>query len=137
MDARGSSLDLAGGVATVRSLWHDIAGRQLDDELLEWAPDLFAFTDVVLDRSEAYRIGVSPPGRARWPPPDVPDWSVAIADASAGWCAWAEGDGTKLPGLVAEEWAAVCERSATGLEDLATGRAWRICQALITLHAIA
>lgn len=32
---------------TVGSLWHDIAGRRLDDELLDWALDLFAFTDVV------------------------------------------------------------------------------------------
>src|SRR5262249_37509937 len=107
------------------------------DELLEWAPDLFAFTDVVLDRSEAYRFAVSPPDGASWPPSQMPDWYLAIADASAGWCAWVEGDATKLPGLVAEEWAVVCERSATMLDELATGRAWRICQALLTLHAIA
>src|SRR5215510_1375878 len=36
-----------------------------------------------------------------------------------------------------EEWAVVCERVATTLDELATGRAWRICQALLTLHAIA
>jgi hypothetical protein len=118
-------------------LWHDIAGRRLADELLAWAPDLFAFTDVVLDRSEAYRFAVSPPEGTSWPPPEMPDWYLAIADASAGWCAWAEGDGTKLPGLVAQEWAVVCEHSATSLDELATGRAWRACQALLTLHAIA
>jgi hypothetical protein len=56
MDAEGSRLDSAGGVSTVGSLWHDIAGSRLGDELLEWAPDLFAFTDVLLDRSEAYRF---------------------------------------------------------------------------------
>jgi hypothetical protein len=118
-------------------LWHDIAGRRLGDELLEWAPDLFAFTDVVLDRSEAYRFSVSPPEGATWPPPEMPDWSLAIADASVGWCAWVDGGGTELPGLLAGEWAVVCEHSATSLDELATGRAWRICQALITLHAIA
>jgi hypothetical protein len=134
---RGSSSDSAGGAWTVRSLWHDIAGRQLGDQLLEWAPDLFAFTDVVLDRSEAYRFAVSPPEDTSWPPAQMPDWYLAIADASVGWCAWVEGDGTKLPGLVAEEWAVVCEHSATTLDELATGRAWRICQALLTLHAIA
>jgi hypothetical protein len=122
---------------TVGALWHDIAGRRPGDELLEWAPDLVAFTDVVLARSEAYRFAVSPPEGASWPPPEMADWSLAIADASAGWCAWADGGGTELPGLVAEEWAVVCERSATSLDELATGRAWRICQALITLHAIA
>jgi hypothetical protein len=137
MDGEGSSFDPAGGAWTVGSLWHDIAGRQLGDELLEWVPDLFAFTDVVLDRSEAYRFTVSPPDGASWPPPEMPDWYRAIADASAAWCAWVEGDGTKLPGLVAEEWAVVRERSATTLDELATGRAWRICQSLFTLHAIA
>jgi hypothetical protein len=67
----------------------------------------------------------------------MPDWHLAIADASAGWCAWLDGDGAKLPGLVAEEWAFVCERSATAHDEVATGRASRICQALLTLHAIA
>ena len=137
MDGEGSSFGSEDGAWTVGSLWHDIAGRQLGDELLEWAPDLFAFTDVVLDRSEAYRFAVSPPDGASWPPSEIPDWYRAIAGASAGWCAWVEGDKTELPGLVAEEWAVVCEHSATTLDELATGRAWRICQALITLHAIA
>src|SRR6516165_6267410 len=138
MDGEGSSFDSeGGGTWTVGSLWHDIAGRQLGDELLDWAPDLFAFTDVVLDRSEAYRFAVSPPEGASWPPPEMPDWYLAVADASAGWCAWAEGSGTGLPGLVAGEWAVVREHSATTLDELATGRAWRICQALLTLHAIA
>src|SRR5262252_1939315 len=137
MDGEGSSFDSAGRSWTVGSLWHDIAGRQLGDELLEWAPDLFAFTDVVLGRSEAYRFAVSPPEGASWPPSEMPDWYLAIADASAGWCAWVEGDRTKLPGLVAEEWTVVCEGTATTLDDLATGRAGRISQALLTLHAIA
>src|SRR5262249_4005276 len=137
MDAEAGSLDSAAGAATVGSLWNDIAGRQLGDELLGWAPDLFAFTDVLLDRSEAYRFAVSPPEGASWPPSEMPDWHLAVADASAGWCAWVEGGATKLPALVADEWAVVCERSATTLDELASGRPWRICQALLTLHAIA
>jgi hypothetical protein len=137
MDGEVRSPGPAGGALTVGSLWHHIAGRRLGDELLDWAPDLFAFTNVVLDRSEAYRFVVSPPEGTSWPPPEMPDWYLAIGDASAGWLAWVEGDGTELPGLVAEEWAVVCERSATPLEELVTGSAWRICQALITLHAIA
>src|SRR5262249_6217944 len=94
MDAEGSSLAPASAASHGGSLWHDIAEQQLGAELLEWAPDLFAFTDVVLDRSEAYRFAVSPPEGASWPPPEVPDWYLAIADASAGWCAYVEGDGT-------------------------------------------
>jgi hypothetical protein len=133
----GGSPDSADGASTVASLWHDIAGRQLGDELLGWAPDLFAFTDLVLDRSEAYRFVVSPPEGDSWPPSPTPEWYLALADSSAGWCAWVEGDGTKLPDLVAEEWAVVCELSATTLDELAAGRPWRICQALLTLHSIA
>jgi hypothetical protein len=79
---RGSFLDSAGEVLTVGSLWQDIAGRQLGDELLEWAPDLFACTDVLLDRSEAYRFAVSAPQGASWPPSAFPDWHLAIAHAT-------------------------------------------------------
>src|SRR5215472_11153494 len=98
MDGEGSSLDSLGGALTVGSLWHELAGRRLGDEMLDWAPDLFAFTDVVLERSEAYRFAVSPPEGASWPPPEKPDWYLAVADASV---------------------------------------AWRVCKALLTLHAIA
>jgi hypothetical protein len=137
MNGVESFLDSLGGALTVESVWRDISGRPLGDELLAWAPDLFAFTDVVLDRSEAYRFVVSPPEGTGWPPADMPDWHLAVADATAGWCAWVEGDGTRLPGLVVDEWALVRERSATTLDQLATGNAWRTCQALLTLHAIA
>ena len=137
MDGEARSLGSAGGGSTVGSLWHEIAGHKLGNELLEWAPDLFAFTDVVLDRSEAYRFAVSPPDGASWPPSEMPDWSGAVADASFGWCAWVEEDGSELPRLVSGEWAVVCDASATAVEELATGRAWRLCQALLTLHAIA
>ena len=68
MDGEVASSGPADGTLTVRSLWHDIAGRWLGDELLEWAPDLFAFTDVILNRSEAYRFAVSPPEGTSWPP---------------------------------------------------------------------
>src|SRR5262249_40413494 len=121
----------------VGSLWHDIAGRHLGDELLEWAPDLFAFTDVLLDRSETYRFAVSPPEGAGWPPSEMPDWRLAVARPSAGWCAWGDCRGTQLAWRVADAWAIVGEGSAAAVDDLATGRAWRICRALLTLHAIA
>jgi len=97
MSGDGSSLGSASGALTVGSLWHDVAGRRLSDGLLEWAPDLFAFSDVVLDRSEAYRFAVSPPDGTSWPPAEMRDWDLAIGDASVGWCAWVDGDGTELP----------------------------------------
>jgi hypothetical protein len=62
---RKAPLDSAGGAMSVASLWRDVAGRRLGEDLLDWPPDLFAFTDVVLDRSEAYRFAVSPSGAPR------------------------------------------------------------------------
>src|SRR6266851_7647127 len=46
---------------TPASIWHALAGIPITDELLEWPPDLFALTEVILERSEAYRFILSPP----------------------------------------------------------------------------
>ena len=62
----------------------------MGDELLEWPPDLFAFTDVILERSEAYRFALSPPAGATWPPGRFPEWPDAVADAGRRWSAWVE-----------------------------------------------
>jgi hypothetical protein len=53
---------------TPASTWHAVAGSPITDELLEWPADLFALTDVILERSEAYRFVLSPPGGVEWPP---------------------------------------------------------------------
>jgi hypothetical protein len=50
------------GEPTLASTWEAIVGRRLSDELLDWPPDVFALTNVVLDRSEAFRFAVSPVG---------------------------------------------------------------------------
>ena len=50
---------------TVASTWHTVAGIPISDELLDWPADLFALTDVILGRSEAYRFVFSPPPRCR------------------------------------------------------------------------
>jgi hypothetical protein len=42
-----------------------------------------------------------------------------------------------LPELLSEEWEAFCERAEDPLERLVSGDDWRMCEALITLHAIA
>ena len=46
---------------TVASVWQAVASNTIGDELLEWPPDLFALTEVILQRSEAYRFALSPP----------------------------------------------------------------------------
>ena len=94
---------------TVGSVWRAVAGAAIDDGLLEWPPDLFALTDVILERSEAYRFALSPPRGAWWPPARVPEWADAVLDAARGWTAWLEDQRTAVPGLVAEEWEVLRE----------------------------
>ena len=53
---------------TLASTWQAVAGSPIGDELLEWPPDVFALTDVILERAEAYRFVLSPPDGVLWPP---------------------------------------------------------------------
>jgi hypothetical protein len=122
---------------TAASVWQAVAGSPVTDELLEWPPDLFALTDVILARSEAYRFALSPPGGRQWPPVRFADWSGAVVKAGRQWSAWAEDRRGPVPDLLAEEWSVVREHAGMPLEQLADGSDWRMCEALLTLHAIA
>lgn len=51
---------------TPASTWLAIAGSPISDDLLEWPADLFALTDVILGRSEAYRFVFSAPSGLEW-----------------------------------------------------------------------
>ena len=120
---------------TLASMWEAISGRRPADDLLDWPPDLFALTNVALDRSEAFRFAISPAGA--WPPARFDDWPAAVEEAGRAWGAWVEDRGASLPALVSEEWAAVREALETTLEELARGESRRVREALLTLHAIA
>jgi hypothetical protein len=122
---------------TVASVWQGVAGSSITDELLGWPPDLFALTDVILERAEVYRFILSPPAGVQWPPNRFASWRNAVQDAAREWCLWVQERDRRLPELVADEWAVVTERVTIPLEQLARGQEWRICEALLTLHAIA
>ena len=122
---------------TLVSVWHAVAGIPITARLLEWPPDLFALTDVILARSEAFRFVLAPPAGVRWPPARLEPWSDAVVDAGRDWSAWVADPSGEVPELVAEEWRVVLESADAPLEDLAQGREWRTCEALLTLHAIA
>jgi hypothetical protein len=47
--------------ATAGSLWRAMSGRPLSGDLLDWPPDLFALTSLMLQRSGAFRFALSPP----------------------------------------------------------------------------
>jgi hypothetical protein len=105
--------------------------------VLDWPPDLFALTEVILQRSEAYRFALSPPGGSTWPPADVPDWPDVVIDAARRWSAWSEDRNGAIPSLLAREWRVFREAAGIPLSHLTEARDWRLCQALLTLHAIA
>jgi hypothetical protein len=125
------------GEPTLASVWHSVTEGAISDEFLDWPPDVFALTDAILSRSEAYRFVFSPPEDSEWPPKRVPDWPRAVEEAGRHWGLRVENAKAALPELLADEWRALRERFETSLEDLAAGREWRVCEALLTLHAIA
>jgi hypothetical protein len=135
--ADGSSANDRVAEPTLASTWQAVAGSPIGDELLEWPPDVFALTDVILERAEAYRFVLSPPEGVLWPPGGDAGWSDAVGQAGRRWSAWAEDRDGAVPELVAEGWAVFRERADIPLEQLADGREWRVCEALLTLHAIA
>jgi hypothetical protein len=122
---------------TLASVWQAVAGTTISDKLLEWPPDLFTLTEVILQRSQAYRFAFSPPAGATWPPAGLPDWPDAVTDAARRWSAWAEDRNGPVPDLLAQEWAILRARAGIPLSQLAEARDWRLCEALLTLHAIA
>jgi hypothetical protein len=123
--------------STVGSLWQNVTGSGIDDELLEWPPDVLALTEVILERSSAYRFALSPPRDHEWPPSGVPGWADAVADAGRCWSAWAEVREGPLPELVHLEWRVIRDGEDVLLTDLTEANEWRLCEALLTLHAIA
>jgi hypothetical protein len=126
-----------GSRPTLASAWQAVSGAGFTHDLLDWPPDVFAVTNVLLGRTEAFRFALSPPAGDRWPPAAVADWSEAVVDAARDWSVWVEDRRGSAPGLLVLEWNVALERADLALEDLAEGRDWRVCEALLTLHAIA
>jgi hypothetical protein len=118
------------------SIWQNVAGRPITDELLQWPPDLFALVHVVLERSQVYRFAFSPPSGAEWPPSRVAKWSDAVEEAGRQWCVWVENQRGPAPGLLTEAWGTLREKAALPLQDLARGDDWDMCDALLTLYTL-
>jgi hypothetical protein len=130
---RGVHEERVGG-PTLASAWHAASGEAVTDRLLEWPPDVFALTNLVLARAEAFRYALAGQG---WPPSRFGDWGQAVEEAGRRWTGWAEDRVGAVPDLVAAEWRVVRERAEMPLEQLAGGGDRRVCEALLTLHAIA
>jgi hypothetical protein len=122
---------------TPASVWYSLTGSSITDELLDWPADMFALTETILGRSEVYRFMLSPPAGLNWPPSRIPNWSEVVEEAARQWNLWVLDRKAAFPDLLAEEWQAFRERAEMSIEGLAEGRDWRMCEALLTLHAIA
>jgi hypothetical protein len=124
-----------GTVQTLASTSEGAAGVAIADELLDWPPDVFALANVLLGHSEAFRFALSPIDE--WPPSRYPGWDRLVEEAAHAWSAWVEDGRGTLPELLLEVWGVVREHADTPLEDVAEGRDLRLCESLLTLHAIA
>jgi hypothetical protein len=122
---------------TPSSLWQAVAGSAIADDLLGWPPDLFAFADIVLERSEAHRFALSPPPGSAWPPRELAGWADTVAEAGRSFGAWVEDPSNGLPALLSQEWETLRECLTMPLRLLSEAANWRMCEALLTLHAIA
>jgi hypothetical protein len=72
-----------------------------------------------------------------WPPSRFPNWTEAIEEAARQWSECVEAPKRVLPILLRDEWTVFREGTEAPLEHLAAGDDRRMCEALLTLHAIA
>jgi hypothetical protein len=122
---------------TPASVWQAGCGRPIGDELLEWPPDLFALTSLILDRSEAYRFGLAPFGAEQWQARRLRGWPEAVESAARQWSSGVEDGKRAAPDFLASAWRALRDRADMPLERIADGDDQQASDALLTLHAIA
>src|SRR5262249_26757596 len=106
-------------------------------ELLDWPPDVFALTATVLDRSGAFRFAMSPPPGRQWPPRSQGDWSAAVEAAGREWIGLIDDPARSAPRLLEDAMGVMLGGVDVPLDDLLSAADWRMCEALLTLHAIA
>jgi len=130
----GAGVPEHGTEPTAASVWYAVSGGLITDRLLEWPADVFALTNVVLNRAEAFRYAVA---AYDWPPGPFGEWPDAVASAARAWGAWAEDRRGPVPEVVAAAWSYFRDRADIPLERLAAGQEPQLCRALLTLHAVA
>jgi hypothetical protein len=127
---RGTDLTLA-------SVWSGAAGHPIDEDMLEGPPDVFAATDPLRQRADAFRFVLSRPTRAVWPPDHTVGWPDLGAAAAQQWSGHIEDPDGSLPGLVTEQSTLLREASSSLFEERVRGSAWPACERLLTLPATA
>jgi hypothetical protein len=133
-EQRAARIPAYGSEPTVASAWYAAGGGAITDRLLEWPADVFALTNVVLVRAEAFRFAID---AYDWPPGRFGEWADAVPEAARAWSGWAEDRRGPVPDVVAAEWGYFRDRADVPLERVAAGEDRQLCVALLTLHAIA
>ena len=123
-----------GAEHTVGSYWNAFSPVPAWSDVPSWPPDVFAFANLVLDHTEAFRFGVAPPRGRHWPP--TLRWNETIVTAARAWREAIAAD-EPPPELVRRLWGVVSGCRETPMTELRSGTPWRLCEALLTLHALA
>lgn len=131
-DASGSGSPAS---RTIGSLWETIGGRVPGDGLLEWPPDVFALTDLLLVEADAYRFVVSPPTGAAWPP--HARWAESVQEAAREWTEATPLETASGPRVLLDHWGTLRNAREVPLALLSQGEPWKVCEAIISLHALA
>lgn len=84
----------------------------------------------------AHRFVLSPPPRGQWPPAERPEWGDEVVAAGVQWTAQLD-DGGPLPHCLERAWQTLTGGVDVALSELSSGRDWTLCEAVLTLHAIA
>ena len=120
---------------TVESYFRAFCTTLRWDEITNWPPDVFAFTNLILDHTELYRFLVAPPDGKTWPPTGT--WRDEVGHAAKAWADRSRGASFDLPGSIKAGWHVVTRGRGIGLNRLRQGEPWDLCVALLTLHAVA
>jgi hypothetical protein len=117
-------------------------------KFLDWPPDAFLLTSLLLEITGAYRAAATLHGPEAWP---KPNWGAVCTDAAVQWRKWLYRDNLnkRLPPAITRYVKIIHQCQDTFLNDLydvetwTTDRrrpddsVWRLCLCLMELHAIA
>jgi hypothetical protein len=118
---------------TVASYFEAFSPEPRWEDLVDWPPDVFALTNLVLDHTEAYRFAVAPPLGRRWPP--SPDWEKRVLAGAGRWREVAGHRGC-APEPVRAEWDRLVRGLGVPLAAIRGGEDAGIWESLLTLHAM-
>jgi hypothetical protein len=120
---------------TVGSAWEAIRAPVTWDELLAWPPDVFALTELLLVQADAYRFVSSPPAGAAWPPYER--WTESVQAAGREWSEAARLGLAPGSATIVFPWETLSKARDVPLDLVSRGDPWNVCEAILTLHALA